>query len=217
MNPAPSCEGTGHTKEGAPVNIAVFCSGSGTNLQAVIDSVQSGYIPATIALVVSDRKDACALERAKKAGIETLVLSAKDFVSREAFDKEVVRHLKKKGVELIVLAGFMRLLSPYFIMEYKNRIMNIHPALLPSFKGAHAIKDALEYGARVTGATVHFVDEEPDAGPIILQKAVEVREGDTEETLLERVHAEEHRIYPEAIRLFTEGKLTVEGRRVRIA
>ena len=216
MNPAPSYEGSGHTKEGAPVNIAVFCSGSGTNLQAVIDSVQSGYIPATIALVVSDRKDACALERAKKAGIETLVLSAKDFVSREAFDKEVVRHLKKKGVELIVLAGFMRLLSPYFIMEYKNRIMNIHPALLPSFKGAHAIKDALEYGARVTGATVHFVDEEPDAGPIILQKAVEVREGDTEETLLERVHAEEHRIYTEAIKLFVEGRLKIEGRRIKI-
>jgi len=189
------------------VNIAVLCSGSGTNLQAIIDGVKSGYIPAKIALVVSDKMDAFALERAKKVGIETLVLNVKDFASREAFDKEVVKNLRKRNVELVVLAGFMRLLSPYFIGEYRNRIMNIHPALLPSFKGTHAIKDALEYGVKVTGVTVHFVDEEPDAGPIILQKAVEIRDGDTEEKLLERVHAEEHTIYPEAIKLFVEGRL----------
>ena len=189
------------------MNIAVLCSGSGTNLQAIIDGVKSGYIPAKIALVVSDKMDAFALERAKKVGIETLVLNVKDFASREAFDKEVVKNLRKRNVELVVLAGFMRLLSPYFIGEYRNRIMNIHPALLPSFKGTHAIKDALEYGVKVTGVTVHFVDEEPDAGPIILQKAVEIRDGDTEEKLLERVHAEEHTIYPEAIKLFVEGRL----------
>jgi len=198
------------------MNIAILCSGSGTNLQAIIDSVKKGYIPAKIALVVSDNKDAYALTRAKSAGIETLVLDKKDFASREEFDKEIVKNLKKRGVELVALAGFMRLLSPYFIKEYKNKIMNIHPALLPSFKGTAGIKDALEYGARVTGPTVHFVDEDLDHGPIILQKAVEVNDGDTEETLLGRVHAEEHRIYPEAVKLFVEGRLKIEGRRVRV-
>ncbi|MCM8760775.1 MAG: phosphoribosylglycinamide formyltransferase [Candidatus Omnitrophica bacterium] len=198
------------------MNISVLCSGSGTNLQAIIDSVRSGYIPAKIALVVSDRKDAFALERAKKAGVETLVLNPKDFRSREDFDKEVVKNLRARNVGLVVLAGFMRLLSPYFIREYRNKIMNIHPALLPSFKGTCGIKDALEYGVKVTGPTVHFVDEELDHGPIILQRAVEIKEDDTPETLLERVHAEEHRIYPEAIKLFVEGRLKIEGRRVRI-
>jgi phosphoribosylglycinamide formyltransferase-1 len=143
-------------------------------------------------------------------------LSARRFKSREDFDKEIVRNLKARNVELVVLAGFMRLLSSYFIRQYRNRIMNIHPALLPSFKGTHGIKDALEYGVKVTGPTVHFVDEDLDHGPIILQKAVEIKEGDTEETLLGRVHAEEHRIYPEAVKLFAEGKLKVEGRKVRV-
>jgi len=198
------------------MNIAVLCSGSGTNLQAIIDSVKSGYIPAKIALVVSDNKDAYALTRAKNAGIETLVLNKKDFASREEFDKEIVKNLKKKNAELVVLAGFMRLLSPYFIKEYKNRIMNIHPALLPSFKGTRGIKDALESGVKVTGPTVHFVDEKLDHGPIILQKAVEVKDGDTEEALLERVHKEEHKIYPEAVKLFVEGRLKIEGGRVKI-
>jgi len=198
------------------VKIAVLCSGSGTNLQAIIDSVKSDYIPAEISIVISDKKDAYALTRAKESGIETIALNAKDFKSRDDFDKEIIRHLKKKNVELVVLAGYMRLLSPCFIREYKDRIINIHPALLPSFKGTHAVKDALEYGVKVTGATVHFVDEELDSGPIILQNAVEIKEGDTEETLLERVHKEEHRIYPEAIRLFAEGRLTIEGRSVRI-
>lgn len=198
------------------MNIAVFCSGSGTNLQAIIDGSKSGYIPARIALVVSDNKNAFALERAKKAGIETLVLDKKDFKTREDFDKEIIKNLKKKNVELVVLAGFMRLMSDHFIAEYKNRVINIHPALLPSFKGTHGIKDALDYGAKVTGATVHFVDEKLDHGPIILQSAVEIKDGDTEATLLERVHKEEHKIYPEAVKLFAEGKLKVEGRRVRI-
>lgn len=198
------------------MNIAVFCSGNGTNLQAIIDSVKSGYINARITLVVSDNKKAFALARAKGAGIETLILDPKDYKSREAFDKDLAGHLKKREVNLVILAGFMRLLGPRFIKEYRNRIMNIHPALLPSFKGTSGIKDALEYGVKVTGPTVHFVDEKLDNGPIILQKAVEVRDDDTEESLLERVHAEEHRIYPEAIRLFVEGRLKVEGRRVRI-
>lgn len=198
------------------MNIAVLCSGSGTNLQAIIDATASGYIPARIALVVSDKAGAFALERAKKAAIETLILDPKKFKSREEFDRELAGKLKAKNVELVVLAGFMRLLSPYFIHEYRDRIMNIHPALLPSFKGAHAIKDALAHGARVTGATVHFVNEELDNGPVILQREVAIRDDDTEETLLERVHAVEHTIYPEAVKLFAEGKLKIEGRRVRI-
>ncbi len=198
------------------MNIAVLVSGSGTNLQAIIDAVGAGYIPAKIALVLSDKKEAFALERARKASIETLVLDKKDFKTREDLDKEIIRNLKKRDVGLVVLAGFMRLLSPHFIQEYRNRIINIHPALLPSFKGTHGIKDALEHGAKVTGATVHFVDEKLDNGAIILQRTVEVKEDDTEETLLERVHKEEHRIYPEAIKLFVEGKLKVEGRRVKI-
>ncbi len=198
------------------MNIAVLCSGSGTNLQAIIDSVNSGYIPAKIALVVSDKKNALALERAKKAGVRTLILDKKDFKTREDFDREVIKNLKEQNVGLVVLAGFMRLMSPHFIKEYRNKIINIHPALLPSFKGTNGIKDALEYGVKVTGPTVHFVDEKLDNGPIILQKALEVRDDDTEESLLERVHGEEHKIYPEAIRLFVEGKLKIEGRRVKI-
>ena len=196
------------------MNIAVLCSGRGTNLQAIIDKVKSGYIPAKIALVLSDKSDAFALTRAKKAGIETVVLNAKDYKTREDFDKEVIKNLKKRNVELVVMAGFMRLLSPHFIKEYKNRIINIHPAILPSFKGTHALKDALDYAVKVTGATVHFVDEHLDHGPIILQSCVEVKDGDTEEALLERVHKEEHRIYPEAVKLFVEGRLKIEGRKV---
>lgn len=198
------------------MNITVLCSGNGTNLQAIIDSINAGYIPAKIALVVSDNKKAYALTRAKNAGIDTLVLNPKDFKSREEFDKELIKELKKKNTGLVVLAGFMRLMSDHFIKEYKDRIINIHPALLPSFKGTHGIKDALEYGVKFTGATVHFVDEKLDNGPIILQSVVEVKDGDTEETLLERVHAEEHKIYPKAIRLFVEGKLKIEGRGVII-
>lgn len=198
------------------MNIAVLCSGSGTNLQAIIDNIKNGYISARIALVISDKRKAFALARAEKEAIETLVLNPKDYKTREDFDKEVVKNLKKRNVELVVLAGFMRLLSPYFVRKYKNRIMNIHPALLPSFKGIHAVKDALDYGVGVTGATVHFVDEHLDGGPIILQQCVEVKSGDTEDTLLERVHKEEYRIYSEAVKLFTEGKLKIRGRKVVI-
>ncbi|MFA6610147.1 MAG: phosphoribosylglycinamide formyltransferase, partial [Candidatus Omnitrophota bacterium] len=135
---------------------------------------------------------------------------------RESFDKAVVKKLKEHSVKLVVLAGFMRLVSPYFIKEFNNRILNIHPALLPAFKGTHGIKDALEYGVKVTGPTVHFVTDKLDSGPIILQTTVEVKDDDTEESLLERVHKEEHKLYPEAVRLFVEGKLKIEGRKVRI-
>ncbi len=198
------------------MNIAILCSGNGTNLQAIIDAVKSGYIRARIALVVSDKKEAHALERAAAAGIEAVYLDAKKHGSREEYDREIVKRLKKENTGLVVLAGFMRLMSPFFINEYKGRIMNIHPALLPSFKGTHGARDALLYGVKVTGPTVHFVDEKLDSGPIILQRAVEVEDDDTEETLLERIHKEEHKIYPEAVKLFVEGRLKVEGRRVKI-
>ena len=198
------------------MNIAVLCSGNGSNLQAIIDKVKSGYIPAKISVVMSDNKEAFALKRAVKAGIETLVLSPKDYDTRESYDREVIKNLQKKKIGLVVLAGYMRLLSDHFIKEYENRIVNIHPSLLPSFKGTHGIKDTLEYGVKVTGPTVHFVNEKLDHGPIILQAAVGVKDDDTEESLLERVHKEEHKIYPEAIRLFVEGRLKINGRRVVI-
>jgi phosphoribosylglycinamide formyltransferase-1 len=196
------------------MNIAVFVSGSGTNLQAIIDAVKSGRVKAVIALIVSDKKEAYALERAKKAGIETLFLDPKSFKAKEGFEKEIIKNLKERKVELICLAGFMRVLSPYFIREYKDKIMNIHPALLPSFKGLDGVKEALDYGAKITGPTVHFVTEEVDAGPIIEQATVQVADDDTEDSLREKVHKEEHRIYPKAIKDFVEGRLEVKGRKV---
>jgi len=198
------------------MNIAVFVSGSGTNLQAIIDAVSRGEIKAKISLVVSDNENAFALQRAKKAGIETFILSPEGFKTREEYDKVIIKELERKTVELIVLAGFMRLLSPYFVRQYKNRILNIHPALLPSFKGTHGIKDAFEYGAKQTGVTVHFVDDKLDHGPIILQEAVNVEESDTVEKLEEKIHKIEHKIYPKAIQLVAENKIKVEGRKVKI-
>ena len=197
------------------MNIAVFVSGNGTNLQAIIDAVKKGYIKAKIALVVSDDKGAYALKRAKKAGIETIALEARGFKSKEDFDKEIIKNLKKRGVELVALAGYMRLLTPYFIKEYRNRILNVHPALLPSFKGKNGVKDALDYGVKVTGPTVHFVTEDIDAGPIVAQSPVLVKDDDTEESLAERIHKEEHKIYTKAIKDFVEGRLKIIGRKVR--
>ena len=196
------------------MNIAVLVSGSGTNLQAIIDAVKSGYIKADIALILGDNKKAYALERAKKAGIEALFLDPGSFGSKIDFDKEIVKNLKKRAVELVVLAGYMRLLTPYFVKEYKDRIMNIHPALLPSFKGLDGVKDAFAYGVKVTGPTVHFITEKVDSGPIITQAPVEVEDGDTEDSLREKVHKEEHKIYPKAIKDFVEGKLEIKGRKV---
>jgi len=188
------------------MNIAVFTSGNGTNLQAIIDAVSSGAINAKIALVVSDNKDAYALRRAKKAGIQTFVLSHKEFASREAYDREIIKELEKKKIALVALAGFMRLLSPYFVKKYKNRILNIHPSLLPLFKGTQGIKDAFESGAKKTGVTVHFVDEELDHGPVILQEAVNIEKNDTLDTLEEKIHKVEHKLYPKAIQLVMEEK-----------
>jgi phosphoribosylglycinamide formyltransferase-1 len=190
------------------LKIAVLASGRGTNLQSIIDNVKQGKIGAEMALVISDAENAYALERAKKHNIKTLFIDPKKFKNREEFDREVVKNLRENG--------FMRLLSPYFVKEYRNRIINIHPALLPSFPGTHGQRDALNYGVKISGCTVHFVDEECDTGPIIIQAAVPVEEGDTEDSLAARILEKEHKIYPRAIQLFAEGRLEVEGRRVKV-
>lgn len=195
--------------------LGVLCSGRGTDLQSIIDAIAAGQVPAEIAIVLTD-KEAYALERAKKAGIEAVCVDRKQFDGREPFEKALIEKLEAAGVTLVVLAGFMRILTPYFVGHFAGRIMNIHPALLPSFPGAHAHRDVLAYGVKVSGCTVHFVDEGTDSGPIIMQAAVPVLDDDTEETLGARVLKEEHRIYPECIRLYCEGKLKVEGRKVTI-
>ncbi|MBE3037105.1 MAG: phosphoribosylglycinamide formyltransferase [Candidatus Atribacteria bacterium] len=198
------------------VNIGVLVSGRGTNLQAIIEAIEEGKIEGEIKVVISDHPDAYALKRAQQYHIDTRYINFKGFKNREDYDKEIIKTLKEKKIELVVLAGYMRILSPYFIRTYKNKIMNIHPALLPSFPGFHAQKQAIEYGAKVSGCTVHFVDEGIDSGPIILQKAVEVSDDDTEESLAEKILKEEHQIYPRAIQLFSEGRLMIKGRRVFI-
>jgi phosphoribosylglycinamide formyltransferase-1 len=216
-NPGPLAEGgVVSSLKKKMINIAVFASGKGTNLQAIIDAVKKEEIKANLSLVISDNKDAYALQRAKKAGIKNIFVDPAKFKNKIDLENEIIRYLQEEKIDLICLAGFMRILSPYFVGKYAGRILNIHPALLPSFKGAHGIKDALDYGVKVTGVTVHFVDERMDHGPIILQKAVEIAEDDTEESLAQKIHAQEHLLYPRAIRLFVEGKLRIEGRRVRI-
>ncbi|NLM46483.1 MAG: phosphoribosylglycinamide formyltransferase [Firmicutes bacterium] len=194
--------------------IAVFASGNGSNLQAIIDAIKSGVIrDACISLVVSDKKDAFALERARQANLPTRVFVPKDYPTREAYDRAVVACLQAEGIDLVVLAGFMRLVTPYFVRAFPNRIMNIHPALLPAFPGTRGVADALAYGVKITGVTVHFVDEGMDTGPIILQEATAVYDDDTEESLATRLHAIEHRLYPKAIDLWVRGKIRIVGRR----
>jgi phosphoribosylglycinamide formyltransferase-1 len=196
------------------VPLGVLISGSGTNLQAIIDAIEAKQLDAVIRLVLSNRADAYGLQRAKDHGIPTELLDHKQFASREAFDAAVVEILNTYGVELVILAGFMRLLSPVLVKAFSNRMMNIHPALLPSFPGLHVQKKAVEHGVRFSGCTVHFVSEECDEGPIIIQAVVPVFPDDTEETLTARILKQEHRIYPRAIQLYCEGRLRVEGRKV---
>lgn len=194
--------------------IAVFCSGNGSNFQAIINAQKRGYLKAKLALMVCDNPSAYAIIRANKAKIPVALLESKHFPDRIAYDKCVVSILNKAKIDLVVLAGFMRIISPYFVRAFRNRIINIHPALLPSFKGAHGIKDALDYGAKVTGVTVHFVDEKMDHGAIILQETVDIKNYDTEETLAPRIHKIEHKIYPKAIKFFLEGRLKVNRRKI---
>ena len=196
--------------------IGVLISGSGSNFQAIIDAIEEKRLDAFIQVVISNRDDAFGLVRAKKHNIPTEVLDHKKFSSREAFDQALVKILQAQQVELVILAGFMRLLSPIFVKAFSNRIMNIHPSLLPAFPGLHVQRKAIEHGVRFSGCTVHFVNEECDEGPIIIQAAVPVFPGETEESLSARILKEEHRIYPRAIQLYSEGGLQVVGRKVLV-
>jgi len=203
------------------VKIGVLISGSGTNLQALIDNVEKGMINGEIAVVISDKKGAFGIERAKKHGIEAIEIDKKEFDDKNVFMKAIINELEKYQVELVVLAGFLSILSEDFIEKFRNRIINIHPSLIPSFcgKGFYGLrvhKAALDYGVKVSGATVHFVDEGADTGPIILQEAVKVEEDDTPESLAARILEVEHKLLPEAVRLYCEGKLVMEGRKVKI-
>ena len=200
----------------AKEKLGVLCSGRGTDLQSIIDAIADGKLSAEIAVVLTDKPGVMALERAEKAGIRNVCVNRKEFSDRQPFEEALVRELRAAGVTLVILAGFMGILSPYFVRLYSGRIMNIHPALLPSFGGAHAHRDVLAYGVKLSGCTVHFVDEGMDSGPIILQAAVPVYDDDTEETLGARVLEQEHIIYPQAIQLYCEGRLQVEGRHVKI-
>ncbi len=194
--------------------IGVLLSGRGSNFEALADSVAAGRIPgAEIAVVVSNREGAPGIEKAKERGIATRVIPSKG-LEREAYDRQVVAVLHEHKVDLVCLAGYMRLLSPFFVAAFPNRILNIHPSLLPSFPGLESQRQALEYGVKFAGCTVHFVDENLDAGPIVLQATVPVHDDDTEETLSSRILAEEHRIYTEAVRIVLEGKYKIVGRRV---
>lgn len=196
--------------------LGVLASGRGSNFQAIIDEIESKKLDATIALLVTDNPSAYAIERAKKHGIEYLVMLPKEYSSKDEYFKKIAEELKRRNVELIVLAGFMKIVRKPLTDTFPNRIMNIHPALLPSFPGLHGQKQAVEYGVKISGCTVHFVDEGMDTGPIIIQAAVPVSPDDSEESLSEKILTLEHRIYPEAIRLFAEGRIDVEGRKVMI-
>lgn len=198
------------------LRVGVLASGRGSNLQAILDATSREDCPARVVVVVSDRERATALERASRAGVPTVFLNPKDFADRAAYDQALERLLHEHGVDLVCLAGFMRILTPPFVRAFAGRILNIHPSLLPAFPGLNAQRQALDSGAAISGATVHFVDEGVDTGPIVLQASVPVHPDDTEESLSARILVEEHRLYPEAIRLFALGRLRLVGRRVRV-
>jgi len=197
------------------LKLGILVSGSGTNLQAIIDACESGKIPAEVKVVVSNKPGVYALERAKRHGIPHYVVDHKLYQTREDFEKEVIKILKEYEVELVCLAGFMRVLTPFFLRAFPGRVINIHPAILPSFPGVNAQKQAIDYGVKFSGCTVHFVDEGVDTGPIIIQAVVPVYDDDTEESLRERILKEEHRIYPMAIKLIAEGRVSSDGRRIK--
>jgi phosphoribosylglycinamide formyltransferase-1 len=196
------------------VRIGVLVSGSGSNLQSIIDQIEQGRLQAEIKVVISNNPQAYALERAARHHLAVQVISQLDFQKRKDFDRQMTTALQACGVELVVLAGFMRVLTPLFLRSFPRRVMNIHPALLPAFPGLHVQQQAVDYGVKFTGCTVHFVDEGVDTGPIIIQAVVPVFDDDTADTLAARILREEHRIYPQAIQLYAEGRLKVQGRKV---
>jgi len=198
------------------LKLAVFASGRGSNFQSIIDHIKSGDIAAEVKLLISDNQEAGALKRAEHEEIENVFINPAHFETKAAYEEELIGLLKGAGVELVVLAGYMRILSPLFVKEFKNQIINIHPSLLPAFKGLDAQKQAVDYGVKYSGCTVHFVDQGMDTGPIIKQAVVEVKENDSADDLAARILKEEHRIYPEAVRLIAEGRVKIEGRKVKI-
>ncbi len=198
------------------LHIAILASGNGSNLQAIIDAIESHKLDAKIQCVLSDRKSAFALERAKKHNIPAYFINPKDYPSREQHENALAQKLEEHQVELIVLAGYMRLLTSNFVQIFQGKIINIHPALLPSFPGAHGIEDAFKYGVKITGVTIHFVDDGVDTGPIIVQVPVEIKNTDTLETLAQHIHDQEHRLYPQVIQLFAQGRIHLDGRKVII-
>jgi phosphoribosylglycinamide formyltransferase-1 len=198
------------------LNIGVLASGRGSNFQSIIDAVESGYLKAAIKVLITDNPEAYAIERAKKHSIEHIIMAPRQYESRDDYFQCIGQELIARNVDLVVLAGFMRIVGNPLIERFRNRIMNIHPALLPSFPGLHGQRQAFEYGAKISGCTVHFVDEGMDTGPVIIQAAVPVNEDDTEDSLAERILKFEHKIYPQAIRLFSENRLSVVGRKVHI-
>ena len=197
--------------------LAVLVSGSGSNLQVLIDSIESGSIEAEIGLVISNEEEAFALQRAKKAQIDTKVFLPQDFESREIYDRELIETIKSHDIDLVVLAGYMLICSKQFVEELYGKLINLHPSLLPEFPGADGIGDALKSGAKVTGVTVHFVDEGCDTGPIIFQEAVPIEEDDTKETLAKRIQSVEHQLLPKTVKYFAEGRLKLDGRKVTLA
>ncbi len=199
-----------------PLKLGVLISGSGSNLQSIIDNIENGKLSAIIKVVICNNPHSFGITRAQKHGLPVVVLKHDDFCTREDFDKELIRILRINEIDLVVLAGFMRILTPVFLKAFPQRIINIHPALLPSFPGTHGPKDAFEYGVKFSGCTVHFVDEGVDTGPIIIQSIVPVLQNDTKETLAARILKEEHKIYSQAIQFFAEGRIIMSGRKVQI-
>jgi phosphoribosylglycinamide formyltransferase 1 len=207
-------------KRSSPLRVAVLASGRGSNLQAVIDAIEAGQVQAQIVAVISNKKDAVALQRAHKHGLPDLFIDPKPFAGqpdgREAYDRALLEILQQRNVELVLLAGYMKIVTVVLVNAFANRMMNIHPSLLPSFPGLEVQKKAIDWGCKLAGCTVHFVTEGVDEGPIILQAAVPVLDSDTSETLAARILEQEHKIYPRAVQLFAEGRLKVDGRRVLI-
>ncbi|MEE9517659.1 MAG: phosphoribosylglycinamide formyltransferase [Candidatus Adiutricales bacterium] len=198
------------------VTLGVLVSGSGSNLQAIIDNIEASRLSAEIKVVISNEPEAYGLVRAENHHIRTMVVNHRDYDSREAFDQGLVTALKENGVELVILAGFMRVITPTFLKAFHNRILNIHPALLPAFPGVHVWQEAIDYGVKFSGCTVHFVDEGTDTGPVIIQSVVPVLDDDDADSLSARILKQEHKIYSRAIQLFAQGRLEIEGRRVKI-
>ncbi|MBJ6361173.1 phosphoribosylglycinamide formyltransferase [Paenibacillus sp. GCM10012307] len=201
----------------AGLKIAVFASGQGTNFQALVDSVKEGRLDGSIELLVCDKPQAAVVERAERAGIAAWLFKPKEYASREAYETEILAELERRGIELIVLAGYMRILTPVLVEPYYGRMINIHPSLLPAFPGVNGIGQALEYGVKMTGVTVHYVDGGLDSGPIIAQRAVEVADDDAEETLAPRIHAAEQALLPWVVQQIAHGRVQLDGRKVKLS